>query len=81
MARVKLLEGREAGLLAGVVQSIMKSAVGKRLNPIKAQAHSARVVLSSFFSNAILGSGRWEVGADLVSMVRIRAAARNGCPF
>jgi hypothetical protein len=38
-------------------------------------------MLSSFLSNALLGSGRWAVGQNLVHMVRIRAAARNGCPF
>jgi hypothetical protein len=81
MARARSLEGREAGALAAVVQAIFRRIVGQALNPIKVQAHSNRIMLSSFLSNAILGSGRWTVGTDLVHLVRIRAAARNGCPF
>jgi len=38
-------------------------------------------MLASFLSNMIMGSGRWTVGRSLVQMVRIRAAALNGCPF
>jgi len=81
MARVRSLEGREAGLLAAIVQGVFRLALGRRLNPTKVQAHAPRVLLSSFLSNALLGSGRWTVGARLVQMVRIRAAARNGCSF
>jgi hypothetical protein len=55
--------------------------LGRPLNPTKVQAHATRIMLSSFLSNAILGSGRWSVGGDLVYLVRVRAAARNGCPF
>lgn len=51
------------------------------LNPTKVQAHAPRALLSSFLSKPLLGSGRWAVGPNLVHMVRIRAAARNGCPF
>ncbi len=81
MARVRSLEGREAGVLAGIVQGVFRLVLGRALNPTKVQAHAPRVMLSSFLSNAILGSGRWEVDKNLVQMVRIRAAARNGCPF
>jgi len=81
MARIRSLEGREAGILAFVVQGVFKLTLGRALNPTKVQAHVPRAMLSSFFSNALLGSGRWTVGRDLVQMVRIRAAARNGCPF
>jgi alkylhydroperoxidase family enzyme len=55
--------------------------LGRELNPIKVHAHASRILLSSFLSNTVLGSGRWSVGTDLVHLVRIRAAARNGCPF
>ena len=55
--------------------------LGRELNPTKVQAHATRVMLSSLVSNAILGSGRWAVGMDLVELVRIRTAALNGCPF
>lgn len=81
MARVRSLEGREAGILARLIQAIFRVVLGRPLNPIKVQAHATRAMLSSFLSNAILGSGRWEVGRELVHLVRIRAAARNGCPF
>jgi hypothetical protein len=81
MARVRSLEGGEAGILASIVQTVFRVMLGQPLNPTKVQAHSSRVMLSSFLSNAILGSGRWSVGAELVYLVRIRAAARNGCPF
>ena len=54
---------------------------GQPLNPTKVQAHAPRVLLSSFLSNAVLGSGRFHTDRRLLQMVRIRAAARNGCPF
>jgi hypothetical protein len=81
MARVRSLEGREAGILAGLIQRVFRLALGRPLNPTKVQAHAPRVMLASFLSNLILGSGRWTVGRDLIQLVRIRAAARNGCPF
>lgn len=56
-------------------------ALGRAINPTKVQAHSTRVMLSSVVSKVILGSGRASVGNDLVELVRIRTAARNGCPF
>ena len=81
MTRVRSLEGREAGILARLIQGLTRLAFGRALNPTKVQAHATRGMLASFLSNAILGSGRWVVGKDMVKLVRIRAAARNGCPF
>jgi AhpD family alkylhydroperoxidase len=81
MTRVRSLEGREAGVLAGIIQGMSRLALGRRLNPIKVQAHAPRAMLASFLSNLILGSGRWALGRDLLQLVRIRVAARNGCPF
>ena len=81
MTRVRSLEGREAGILAGVIQGIARLTLGRSLNPIKVQAHAQSAMLASFVSNLILGSGRWAVGRDLVQLVRIRVAALNGCPF
>jgi hypothetical protein len=81
MTRVRSLEGREAGVLAWILQRVFRLALGRPLNPVKVQAHVPRAMLSSFFSNALLGSGRWAVGSELVYLVRVRAAARNGCPF
>jgi hypothetical protein len=82
MARVRSLEGREAGILAGIIQGVFRLALGRPLNPIKVYAHAPRTMLASFLPNMIFfSSGRWAVGRDLARMVRIRAAARNGCPF
>jgi alkylhydroperoxidase family enzyme len=81
MPRVHELEGAEAGILANLLQGIYRLALGRRLNPTKVLAHSGRALLSSFLSNAILGSGRGAIGRDLAQLVRIRVAARNGCPF
>jgi alkylhydroperoxidase family enzyme len=81
MARVRSLEGREAGFLAGLIQGIYRLALGRHLNPVKVQAHSPRVLLAAFLSNAVFGSGRWAIGRDLAQMVRLRVAALNGCPF
>ncbi|MBA3269560.1 MAG: hypothetical protein H0T71_03545 [Acidobacteria bacterium] len=78
---MRSLEGRQAGVLAGVIQGIFRRAMGQALNPAKVQAHAPRVLVSSFLSNAVLGSGRFAVERSLLQMVRIRAAARNGCPF
>ena len=81
MTRVRSLEGRDAGIVTGMVQGVFRLVFGRSLNPPKVQAHSTRAMLSSFVSNVLLGSGRWAVGKELVELVRIRAAARNGCPF
>ena len=81
MTRVRSLEGREAGIVAQMIQRLNRLVLGRELNPTKVQAHATRVMLSSVISNAILGSGRASVGNDLVELVRIRSAARNGCPF
>ena len=81
MPRIRSLEGRQAGALGLVVQRIFRLTLGRELNPAKVQAHAPRALLSSFLSNAILGSGRWRIGRDLAQLVRVRVAARNGCPF
>jgi len=81
MSRVRSLEGREAGILAGIIQGMARLALGRSLNPMKVQAHAPRVMLASFICNMILGSGRWAVGRDVIQLVRIRVAALNGCPF
>jgi hypothetical protein len=81
VSRIHPLEGREAGIVATTIQGLFRLMLGRALNPIKVQAHSSRIMLSSFLSNAILGSGRWKVGKDLVHLVRTRTAARNGCLF
>jgi len=79
--RVRSLEGREAGLVARLVQFILRMNVGKSVNPIKVQAHSTRAMLANFLANAIMSTGRARIGNDLRELVKIRAAARNGCPF
>ena len=81
MSRIRPLEGRDAGIVARIVQAILKRATGRSINPPKIQAHSTRSMLSNFFANAIMGSGRWEIGTGMVELVKIRAAVRNGCPF
>lgn len=81
MARIQSREGRDAGMLAGIIQSVFRLALGRPLNPIKVYAHAPRAMLASFLTNMIFGSGRWVVGRNLIQMVRIRVAARNGCPF
>ena len=79
--RVRSLEGREAGLVARLIQFILRMNVGQSINPIKVQAHSTRVMIANFLANAIMSTGRTRVGNDLRELVKIRAAARNGCPF
>ena len=64
-----------------MIQGLFRLRFGRELNPPKVQAHSTRVMLASFLSNAILQSGRWAIGMDLAELMRIRVAARNGCPF
>jgi len=81
MTRVRSLEGREAGIVASIIQGMARLALGRSLNPMKVQAHAPRVMLASFICNMILGSGRWAVGRDVIQLVRIRVAALNGCPF
>jgi alkylhydroperoxidase family enzyme len=81
MPRVRALEGREAGWLTRAVQAVFRVALGRELNPYKVQAHAPRTVLSSFLSNTVMTTGRWALGGDLRSLVRVRVAALNGCLF
>lgn len=81
MARLRFLEGREAGLVAGIVQAIFRRALGRALNPYKVQARSTPVLLSYFLSNSLFARGPARLAADLRSLARIRVAARNGCFF
>jgi alkylhydroperoxidase family enzyme len=81
MPRVRELEGRDAGVIARIIQSMGKLALGQRLNPTKVQAHAPRAMVASFVSNMIFGSGKWAMGRDLAQLVRVRVAALNGCPF
>lgn len=81
MPRIRPLEGWDAGIVARIIQCMARFTFGCELNPIKVQAHFARGMLASFLSNALLESGGNSVGRDLVQLVRIRTASRNGCPF
>jgi alkylhydroperoxidase family enzyme len=81
MARLRYLEGREAGLLARIVQALFRRQLGRELNPTKVIARVPRALLWSFLSNAIMGTGRWSIGRELAQLVRVRVAALNGCPF
>lgn len=81
MPRIRPLEGREAGILARAVQFVFRRALGRELNPYKVEAHAPRTLLASFLSNTILTTGAWSLGTDLRSLVRVRVAALNGCPF
>lgn len=81
MPRVRALEGREAGLVVRLIQRILRAALGRELNPYKVEAHAPRTALASFLSNTLMTRGRWALGGDLAQLVRVRVAARNGCPF
>jgi alkylhydroperoxidase family enzyme len=81
MPRISELEGTRAGLSARILHRIYRFALGRVINPAKVAAHAPRALWASFLSNAVLGSGRPAIGRDLAQLVRVRAAARNGCPF
>ena len=81
MPRIRPLEGRDAGIVARLVQGIFRLALGRDLNPYKVEAHAPRTVLSSFLSNSLMTTGRWRLGSDFCHLVRVRVAALNGCPF
>jgi hypothetical protein len=81
MPRVSELEGAQVGFGARIVHSIYRRALGRVINPAKVAAHAPRALWSSFLSNALFGSGQPAVGRGLVQLVRVRVAARNGCPF
>ncbi|MEA2624955.1 MAG: hypothetical protein QOD06_1000 [Candidatus Binatota bacterium] len=81
MARLRFLEGEEAGIAGRLIQSIFRAVLGRELNPYKVLAHAPRALLAAFLSNTLTTRGRWTIGADLQTLVRLRVAARNGCPF
>jgi alkylhydroperoxidase family enzyme len=81
MARISDLEGVRAGIIARTLHGIYRLSLGRNINPAKVLAHAPRALVSSFLSNAILGTGRPAIGRELAQLVRIRVAARNGCPF
>jgi len=63
MARLRYLEGREAGLLARVLQALYRRLLGREINPVKVVARVPRTLLWSFFANALMGTGHWTIGA------------------
>ena len=81
MARLRYLEGSEAGLLARILQALYRSQLGRELNPAKVIARVPRALLWSFLSNALMATGRWSIGRELAQLIRVRVAALNGCPF
>jgi alkylhydroperoxidase family enzyme len=81
MARVRFLEGRNAGIAGRLVQAILRAVLGRELNPYKVLAHARRPLLAAFLSNTLTTRGHWAIGAGLQTLVRLRVAARNGCPF
>lgn len=81
MPRISELEGARAGFAARIVHGMYRRALGRVINPAKVSAHAPRALWASFLSNALLGFGRPAIGRDLAQLVRVRAAARNGCPF
>jgi len=81
MARLRYLEGREAGFLGRLLQGLYRQQLGRELNPAKILARVPRALLWSFSSNALMATGRWAIGRDLAQLVRTRVAALNGCPF
>jgi hypothetical protein len=65
MARVRLLEGREAGILADVVQGLFRLTLGRPLNPIKVYAHAPRAMLAPVLPNMVFEMpGRWAAGRE-----------------
>ena len=62
MARLRPLEGRDAGLVTRTVQAVFRVALGRELNPYKLTAYAPRTVLSSFLSNTLMTTGRWALG-------------------
>ena len=81
MPRISELEGAQAPSSVRILQFLYRRALGRVINPAKVVAHAPRAAWSSFLSNALLGSGHPAIGRDLAQLVRVRVAARNGCPF
>jgi len=81
MPRISELEGARAPFSARILHLVYRRALGRVINPAKVAAHVPRALWASFLSNALLGSGRPAIGRDLAQLVRVRVAARNGCPF
>src|SRR4051812_22406365 len=61
MTRVRSLEGREAGIVARLIQGMFRLVLGRVLNPTKVQAHVSRAMLSSSSPTRSLGldDGPW----------------------
>ena len=76
MSRIRSLEGREAGIVARIIQFLMRLNVGRSINPIKVQAHATRPMLASFLANAVMGTGRAKMGNDLRELVKRLGAIR-----
>ncbi len=81
MARLRFLEGREAGILGRLAQWIFRIAVGSELNPYKVIARSSPVLLSYLFTNSLLTRGPLALPEPQRTLARIRVAALNGCFF
>ncbi len=60
---------------------VLRRIFGRVLTPYRIFAHVPRVVTAATLMNGIFGTGRWEIGAELRTLIHLRVASLIGCVF
>jgi len=60
---------------------VIRRVFGRVLTPYHIYAHVPRLVGTLTLANAVFGTGRWQIGSDLRTLVHLRVASIVGCVF
>ncbi|TMA54008.1 MAG: hypothetical protein E6J75_14560 [Deltaproteobacteria bacterium] len=60
---------------------VIRRVFGRVLTPYRILAHAPRLVGSTTLANAVFGTGRWQIGAELRTLIHLRVASIIGCVF
>jgi alkylhydroperoxidase family enzyme len=54
---------------------------GRVTRPLRIHARVPRLVSAVMIMNGLLGTGRWEIGRELTTLIALRVAMLVGCVF
>jgi len=60
---------------------VIRRVFGRVLTPYRILAHAPRLVGSTTLAHAVFGTGRWQIGAALRTLIHLRVASLVGCVF
>ena len=60
---------------------VIRRIFGRVLTPYRILAHAPRLVGGTTLANALFGTGRWQIGSELRTLIHLRVASLVGCVF